>query len=205
LYFWFIVGIRSWCYNGRNHVLAGGEMVAMRRKYWIGVLLLGIWLAGAPIALAGKGQDDFTIRMNLNKTLVGPGDAISVTGSGAVTGVAVKVLIVPDPTSGANALTGVEVMPDGAGNFSATVTLPDTVGTGRYAVRAEQPPGNGALVNQYYWVGICVNECTGESLGSMLPETGGTFPAGASLSLGLSSLLVLALVVLGVRSAVAAT
>ena len=56
-----------------------------------------------------------------------------------------------------------------------------------------QPPGNGALVNQYYWVGICANECTGETLGSMLPDTGGAL-AGASVSLVLSGLLVSALV-----------
>lgn len=178
--------------------------MAVHRRYWITLLMLGLWLAVTPIALAGEGQDDFTIRMTISKTMVSPGDTISVTGSGALAGVAVNVLIVPDPTSGANALTTVEVMPDANGNFSATVTVPDTAETGRYAVRAEQPPGNGALVSQYYWVGICVNECTGESLGSMLPETGGPLPAGASVSLILSGLLVSALAVRGVGRAVGA-
>jgi hypothetical protein len=164
------------------------------------VLVLALWLTLTPIVLAGGGQDDFTIRITLSKTLLAPGDAISVTGSGATAGVAVNVLIVPDPSSGANALTAVQVMPDASGNFSATVTLPNTATTGRYAVRAEQPPGNGALVNQYYWVGICANECTGETLGSMLPDTGGAL-AGASVSLVLSGLLVSALVVRGVGRA----
>jgi hypothetical protein len=177
-------------------------MMALHRKLWIRVLLLGIWLAVTPIALAGEGPDDFTIRMTISRTLVGPGDAISVTGSGAEPGVTVNVLIVPDPSSGHNALTAVEVMPDANGNFSATVTLPDSVVTGRYAVRAEQPPGYGALVRQYFWVGICVNECTGESLGSMLPDTGGPLPAGASISLVLSGLLVAALTVRGIGHAV---
>jgi hypothetical protein len=167
------------------------------RKHWITLLLMAAWLVGAPIVLAGEGADDFTIQVTLDKTLVVPGDSISVTGSGAEAEVAVNVLIVPDPTSGANALTAVEVMPDAEGNFSATVTLPDTAETGRYAVRAEQPPGGGALVNQYYWVGICVNECTGESLGSMLPETGGRLPGGASVPLVLSGLLVSMLMVRG--------
>jgi hypothetical protein len=180
-------------------------MMVVHRRFWITMLLLGIWLAVAPIALAGKGQDDFTIRITIDRTLVGPGDAISVSGGGARAGVAVNVLIVPDPSSGANALTAVEVMPDANGNFSTTVTLPDTAETGRYAVRAEQPPGNGALVNQYYWVGICVNECTGESLGSMLPETGGPSPVGASISLILSGLLVSTLAVRGIGRAVRAT
>ncbi len=172
-------------------------MMAVHRMYWITLLLLGVWLTIAPIALAGEGPDDFTINIVLNKTLVGPGDVISVTGSGADVGVYVNVLIVSDPSSGANALTAVEVWPDAGGNFSAAVTLPDTAETGRYAVRAEQPPGNGALVNQYYWVGICVNECTGETLGSMLPETGGPLAAGASVSVILSGLLVSALAIRG--------
>lgn len=179
--------------------------MALRRKIWIGVLLLGIWLAIAPIALAGEGPNDFSIRITISKTLVGPSDAIGVTGSGAEPGIVVNVLIVPDPASGANALAAIEVMPDASGNFSATVTLPDTVETGRYAVRAEQPPGNGALVKQYYWVGICVNECTGETLGSMLPETGGPLPPGAPLSLLLSGLLVSALAVRGMGRAIGAT
>jgi hypothetical protein len=180
-------------------------MMALHRRIWIGVLLLGIWLAVTPIALAGEGPDDFTIRITISKTLVGPSDAISVTGSGAEPSVVVNVIIVPDPASGANALAAVEVMPDASGNFSATVTLPDTVETGRYAVRAEQPSGNGALVKQYYWVGICVNECTGETLGSMLPETGGPLPAGASIPLILSGLLVSVLAVRGMGRAVSAT
>jgi len=179
--------------------------MAPSRRFWIAMLLLGIWLAIAPIALAGEGPDDFTIRMTISRTLVGTGDVISVTGSGAEPGVAVNVLIVPDPSSGANALAAVAAMPDSSGNFSATVTVPGTAGTGRYAVRAEQPPGNGALVNQYYWVGICVNECTGESLGSMLPETGGPLPAGASISLIMSALLASTLVVRGARRAVSPT
>ncbi len=180
-------------------------MMTIHRAHWITVLVLGMWLIVVPSALAGpnfgEGADDFTIRITIDKTLVSPGDAISVTGTGATADVAVNVLIVPDPTSGANALAAVEVTPDADGNFSATVTVPDTSETGRYAVRAEQPPGNGALVNQYYWVGICVNECTGESLGSMLPETGGVSSAGTMLSLTLSSLLVGTLVVQGVRRA----
>jgi hypothetical protein len=181
-------------------------MMTLHRKFWIGVLLLGIWLAVTPIALAGEGPDDFTIRITtINKTLVGPGDAISITGSGAEPGVAVNVLIVPDPSSGHNALAEVEVIPDANGNFSATVTLPDTVETGRYAVRAEQPPGHGALVRQYFWAGICVNECTGESLGSMLPDTGGPLPAGASISLILSGLLVSGLAIRGIGRAVNVT
>jgi hypothetical protein len=167
------------------------------------LLVLGLWLAVAPSALAGGGQDNFTIRISLSKTLLAPGDAISLTGSGAQAGVAVNVLIVRDPTSGANALAAVQVMPDANGNFSATVTVPATAATGRYAVRAEQPPGNGALVNQYFWAGICVNECTGESLGSMLPDTGGA-SSGASVSLVLSGLLVSALAVRGVGRAMRA-
>jgi hypothetical protein len=172
-------------------------MMAVRRIHWITLLLLGVWLAIAPIALAGEGPDDFTINIVLDKTLVGPGDVISVSGSGAEVGVYVNVLIVPDPSSGANALAAVEVWPDAGGNFSAAVTLPDTAQTGRYAVRAEQPPGNGALVNQYYWVGICVNECIGETLGAMLPETGGPLAAGVSIPVILSGLLVSALVIQG--------
>ncbi len=179
--------------------------MALRRKIWIGSLLLGIWLVVTPIALAGEGPDDFSIRITISKTLVGAADVIGVTGSGAEPGVAVNLLIVPDPSSGANALAAVEVMPDASGNFSTTVTLPDTIETGRYAVRAEQPPGNGALVKQYYWVGICVNECTGETLGSMLPETGGPLSAGVSISLILSGLLVSALAVRGMGRAVSAT
>jgi len=178
-------------------------MITTHRAYWIIVLVLGAWLIVAPAALAGPnfgdGANDFTIRITIDKTLVSPGDAISVTGSGAEADITVNVLIVPDPTSGANALTAVEVTPDADGNFSVTVTVPDTAETGRYAVRAEQPPGNGALVNQYYWVGICVNECTGESLSSMLPETGGVSSAGTALSLALSGLLVGTLAVQGMR------
>jgi hypothetical protein len=176
-------------------------MMSIHRAYWITLLVLGIWLAVTPIVLAGGGQENFTIRITLDKTFVSPGDAINVTGSGAEAGVLVNVQIVPDPASGANALTAVQVMPDANGNFSASVTLPDTAETGRYAVRAEQPPGSGALVNQYYWVGICVNECTGETLGSMLPETGGLSPTGAWVSLTLSGLLVGTLAVQGVRRA----
>lgn len=175
-------------------------MMIVHSRYWIIlVLVLAVWLTVTPVALAGKGQDNFTIRVTLDKTFVGPGDTINVTGSGAEAGVAVNVQIVPDPSSGANALTAVEVMPDANGNFSASVAVPDTAQTGRYAVRAEQPPGNGALVTQYYWVGICVNECTGETLGSMLPETGGPNSTGAWVSLTLSGLLVGTLVVQGVR------
>jgi hypothetical protein len=180
-------------------------MITIYRAYLIIVLALGAWLIIAPVALAspnfGEGAGDFTIRITIDKTLVSPGDEISVTGSGAEADVAINVLIVPDPTSGAGALTAVEVTPDADGNFSTTLTVPDTAETGRYAVRAEQPPGNGVLVNQYYWVGICVNECTGESFGATLPETGGASPAGTVLSLTLSGLLVGTLAVQGVRRA----
>jgi hypothetical protein len=175
--------------------------MSIHRAYWITLLVLGVWLALTPIALAGGGQENFTIRITLDKTFVSPGDTISVTGSGAEVGVLVNVQIVPDPASGANALTAVEVMPDANGNFSTSITVPDTATTGRYAVRAEQPPGNGALVTQYYWVGICVNECTGETLGSMLPETGGISSMGALVSLTLSGLLVGTLTVQGIRRA----
>ncbi|MEJ2557509.1 MAG: autotransporter outer membrane beta-barrel domain-containing protein [Anaerolineae bacterium] len=176
-------------------------MMSIHRAHWITLLVLGVWLAVTPMALAGGGQENFTIRATLDKTFVSPGDIISVTGSGAEAGVLVNVQIVPDPASGANALTVVEVMPDANGNFSTSVTVPDTATTGRYAVRAEQPPGNGALVTQYYWVGICVNECTGETLGSMLPETGGISSTGALVSLSLSGLLVGTLTVQGIRRA----
>lgn len=174
-------------------------MMAVSRGTWCTLLVLAVWLAVAPMALAGEGSDDFTIRFTVDKTLVGPGDAISVTGDGAEAHAPLKVLFVADPSSGANALAALEVMPDADGNFSATITVPGTVETGRYAIRAEQPPGNGALVNQYYWVGVCVNECTGEWLGSLLPPTGGPLPTGASVSLILSGLLVSALVVQGAR------
>jgi hypothetical protein len=176
-------------------------MMSIHRTYLVTLLVLGIWLAVTPIALAGGGQENFTIRITLDKTFVSPGDTIGVTGSGAGGGVLVNVQIVPDPASGANALTAVEVMPDANGNFSTLVTVPDTATTGRYAVRAEQPPGNGTLVTQYYWVGICVNECTGETLGSMLPETGGISSTGALVSLTLSGLLVGTLTVQGIRRA----
>lgn len=180
-------------------------MMTIHRGYWIAVLVISAWLVLAPAALAGpnfgEGTDDFTIRITLDKTMVAPGDTISVSGSGAATDMAVNVLIVPDPSSGANALTAIEVTPDADGKFSATLTVPDATETGRYAVRAEQPSGSGTLVKQYYWVGICVNECTGESLGSMLPETGGLTPTGAVASLILSGLLIGTLAVQGVRRA----
>lgn len=176
-------------------------MMVVLRRYWVIMLVLGLWLILTPSVLAGGGKDDFTIRMTISKTLLAPGDAISVTGSGAKVGVAVNVQIVRDPSSGANALTAVQVMPDANGNFSATVTVPANATTGRYAVRAEQPPGNGALVDQYFWAGICVNQCTGESLGSMLPDTGGA-AVGISLSLILSGLLVAGLAIRGIGRAV---
>jgi hypothetical protein len=185
-----------------NPTLTGGDLMAVHRLYWMMALVLGLWLAFTPVALAGGGQEDFTIRISLDKRFVVPGDAINVTGSGAVPDLAVAVLIVPDPSSGANSLASVELMPDSNGTFAATVTVPDTAATGRYAVRAEQPPRFGGLVRQYAWVGICVNECTGGTLESTLPVTGGPLPAAASLPLVLSGLLVSALVVRGVGRAV---
>jgi hypothetical protein len=173
--------------------------MSLRRIYWLIVLALGMWLIAAPLALAGGGSSNFTIQFTLSRTIVKPGDAIQVTGTGAVNDLIVNVLIVPAPTSGANALTAVQVNPQADGSFSATITVPATAQTGRYAVRAEQPAGNGALVRQFGWVGICVNECTGQSLGSQLPETGGTLPGGAAAPLALSGLLVSMLVVQGVR------
>ncbi len=173
--------------------------MTMRRIYWMIVLALGVWLVAAPLALAGGGPSNFTIQFTLSRTIVQPGDAIQVTGTGARTDLIVNVLIVPAPTSGANALTAVQVNPQADGSFSATVTVPATAQTGRYAVRAEQPAGNGRLVKQFGWVGICVNECTGASLGSQLPETGGTLPGGTAVPLALSGLLVSMLVVQGAR------
>jgi hypothetical protein len=164
-------------------------------------MVLGLCLVLAPVALAGGGQDDFTIRLTISKTFAAPGDAITVSGSGAQPGEVVAVLIVPDPSSGANALASVEVTPDAGGNFSTSITVPATAATGRYAIRAEQPPGYGDFVDQFFWAGICVNQCTGETLGSMLPDTGGAVPGGAALSMLLSGLLVSGLVIRGVGRA----
>jgi hypothetical protein len=185
-----------------NPIRTGGDLMVVHRLYWIMALVLGLWLTLTPVALAGGGQDNFTIRVGLDRTLVAPGDAIIVTGSGAEPGTTVAVLIVPDPTSGANGLASLEVIPDANGAFAATISVPDTATTGRYAVRAEQPPRFGGLVRQYAWAGICVNECTGETLGSMLPTTGGPLPGEASLPIVLSGLLVSALAVRGVGRAV---
>lgn len=168
------------------------------RLYWISLLVTVIWLAVASTVLAGDGPDKFALRLTLDKLFVRPGEAIQVTGTGAIRDVAVNVLIVPFPASGANALTAVEVMPNATGFFSATVTVPDTTATGRYAVRAEQPPGHGALVTQYAWVGICVNACTGQTLGSLLPDTGGAEAKAATPAGILSGLLILGLGVNGV-------
>jgi hypothetical protein len=187
--------------NG-NPIVTGGETMAKHRLYWISLLVLGVWLAATPIALAGGGQDNFTISMTISQQIVAPGASITVTGSGADPALRVAVLIVPSPNSGANALASVEAVPDAGGNFSAVVTVPDTAATGRYAVRAEQPPVYGGLVRQFFWVGICVNQCTGQSLGSMLPDTGGSLPTGASIPLVLSGILVSALAVRGVGRAV---
>jgi hypothetical protein len=173
------------------------------RKFWITLLvILGLWLVVASTAWAGGGQENFTIHIALDKTLVAPGDSILVTGTGAKPGTLVALLIVPDPSSGANALASLEGMPDSNGNFSTVITVPATTETGRYAVRAEQPPGYGKLVTQFFWTGICVNECTGQSLGEMLPSTGGPLPAGLSISAILSGLLVSALAVRGAGRAI---
>jgi hypothetical protein len=185
-----------------NPILTGGDPMIVHRLYWIMALLLGLWLAFTPVALAGGGQENFTIRIGLDRTFVAPGDAINVTGSGAEPGTAVAVLIVPDPSSGANSLASLEVTPGANGAFATTISVPGTATTGRYAVRAEQPPRFGGLVRQYAWAGICVNECTGETLGSMLPTTGGPLPGGGSLPILLSGLLVSALAVRGVGRAV---
>ena len=172
-------------------------------KFWITVLVvLGLWLVVASTALAGGGKDDFTIHLSLDRTLVAPGDTIRVTGSGAKPGTKVALLIVPDPSSGANALASQEGMPNPNGTFSAAITVPETAETGRYAVRAEQPAGYGKLVDQFFWAGICVNECTGKSLGEMLPDTGGDLSAGLSISAILSGLLVSALAVCGAGRAI---
>jgi len=170
----------------------------MQRVYWILILVTLLLLVIAPAVLAGGGPDKFALRLTLDKTLVEPGEAIQVSGIGAEAGQAVGVLIVPFPASGANALATVEVTPNANGAFSATVTAPATTATGRYAIRAEQPPGYGALVNQYAWVGLCVTECTGETLGSMLPDTGGAAAREATPLWVFSGLLLLALAVNGV-------
>lgn len=168
------------------------------RVYWIMVLVIALWVALVPTVLAGDGPDKFSLRLTLDKHLLQPGEAIQVSGIGAIRDVTVGVLLVPFPDSGANALTSVEVRPNDVGAFNATLTVPATTATGRYAVRAEQPPRYGAPVTQYAWVGICVNACTGQTLGSMLPDTGEALPEQTPLPGVLSGWLILALVVNGV-------
>ncbi|MCS7259594.1 MAG: hypothetical protein NZ765_02265 [Anaerolineae bacterium] len=114
---------------------------------WIRVVLIVMVLTLVPIysALAQVPTLQFTI----SPTSGAQGTPITVTGQGAQAGLPVQVMLVTDGDTGMGMLAQVQVEPDAAGNFTATLTVPADAREGRYAVRAEQR-GTWGLIH-YYW------------------------------------------------------
>jgi hypothetical protein len=167
-------------------------------------LLVGslIALFASPV-LAGQGNPDpgVTIRIGLDRSQADPGEGVTVSGSGAIVGRNVAVMIAPQADSAAGALVTEQVVPADDGTFSAVLTVPDDAEDGIYAIRAEQRAANGAVI-QYYWNIFTIG--AGGS-GPFLPKVGGII-AGPSLSLTMATaalglLLVTGLVARGAYAA----
>lgn len=95
-----------------------------------------------------------TLQFTINPTSGVPGTPITVTGQGAQVGIPVQVMLVTDGNTGMGMLAQVQVEPDVAGNFVATLAVPPDARGGRYAVRAEQRGAWGLI--HYYWTTFTV-------------------------------------------------
>lgn len=110
----------------------------------LSLLLMGLFMAGGTMA------GEPTLRITISPRTGPPGTAISVTGEGAHADKPVRVAFVTSGEGGTS-LAQVEVTPQANGTFTATITVPEGVGGGTYAVRAEQiNPRTGNLIH-YWW------------------------------------------------------
>ncbi|MEM7346224.1 MAG: N,N-dimethylformamidase beta subunit family domain-containing protein, partial [Chloroflexota bacterium] len=88
-----------------------------------------------------------------------PGDQVYVTGGGADSQHPVQIVLVSTSIPNLRPLTLAETKPNLAGDFGIEVTVPQTIASGNYTIRAEQRFTDSTLVYQYVWQGSCVNDC----------------------------------------------
>jgi hypothetical protein len=133
------------------------------------VLLTSLVLVRPAAAGQGSGDASVSLRMVTSTTQADPGETVTVSGNGAVAGQMVVVSLAPQADSAAGAVVTKEVSAADDGTFSVTVTIPEDVADGIYAMRAEQSGPNGGVLH-YYWNAFTVG-AGGE--GPFLPASGG--------------------------------
>ena len=162
----------------------------MSLRLRIGLTLVALLLLPVYSAVAGFNASA-SLLFTISPAGGEPGTSVTVSGSGAVYGLPVQVMLATNGETGEGALAVVQVDPNVDGTFTASLTVPAGIAYGRYAVRAEQRDLAGSLI-QYYWVSFQVG-------GAYLPPTGGLSGVSLTISAVLAALLVSMLVLQGFR------
>jgi len=135
----------------------------MSLRVRIMLTLAALLLLPAYSALAGPGASA-SLQFTIDPAGGPPGTTVRVTGSGAVTGIPVQVLLVPNGDAGSGAIAAVQADPGSDGAFRASLGVPVTLAHGRYAIRVEQRNTQGGIL-QFAWLGFSAGA-------TMMPEAG---------------------------------
>jgi len=159
------------------------------------LLLLIITYLAEP---AYAGQGDIAIQIAISPVAGEAGTIITINGSGAEPGLAVRVVLAAQPAPASDVFETVEFSPNADGTFAVSLTVPPGTPDGTYYVRAEQTKAGGTIPFYYYnrfQVGSTIDS-------ALLPTTGQSVSTPYALMLGITLPLLLIMVAGGLHTVV---